>query len=98
MDPSVILKKRMRAQVFTIVAVFSAVVFAAGHIPSAIILYDFKAVTEIPIALMSEIFLLNGVLSLFAAYYFRKYGFLAAVGIHFWTDVVWHVIWGLISP
>ncbi|GAH57810.1 unnamed protein product, partial [marine sediment metagenome] len=40
--------------------------------------------------------LLNGVVSLFAAYYFRKYGFLAAVGIHFWTDVVWHVVWGVI--
>jgi hypothetical protein len=26
-----------------------------------------------------------------------KYGFLAAVGIHFWTDVIWHVIWGMIS-
>jgi len=46
---------------------------------------------------MFEIFLLNGVLSLFAAHYFRQYGFLAAVGIHFWTDIIWHVIWGLIS-
>jgi hypothetical protein len=40
--------------------------------------------------------LLNWVISIFAAYYFRKYGFLAAVGIHFWTDIIWHVIWGII--
>jgi hypothetical protein len=44
---------------------------------------------------MSEIILLNGIVSIFAAYYFRKFGFLAPVGIHFWTDVVWHVIWGV---
>jgi len=41
-------------------------------------------------------FLLNGLMSIFAAYYFRKYGFLAPVGIHFWADIVWHVLWGLI--
>jgi len=34
---------------------------------------------------------------LFAAYYFRKVGFLAPVLIHFCTDLVWHVIWGPIS-
>jgi hypothetical protein len=43
---------------------------------------------------MAEIILLNGVISFFAACYFRKYGFLAAAGIHFWADVVWHVIFG----
>jgi len=60
------------------------------------ILLGLNTVNEIPLALMSKIILLNGVVSLFAAYYFRKYGFLAAVGIHFWTDVVWHVVWGVI--
>jgi hypothetical protein len=49
----------------------------------------------IPIPLLLEIILLNGVLSVFAAYYFWKYGFLAAVVICFWADVVWHGIWGL---
>jgi hypothetical protein len=28
---------------------------------------------------------------------FKKYGFLAPVGLHFWTDIVWHVLWGIIS-
>ncbi len=60
------------------------------------LLFGLKTVSKIPLALMSEIIILNGVLSLFAAYYFRKYGFLAAVGIHFWTDMVWHVVWGAI--
>ena len=92
----VILKRKWQNQVFWIVAVLSALAFAFGHIPAMMILYDLNAVTEIPPVLMSEIILLNGMLSLFAAYYFRKFGFLAAVGIHFWTDVVWHVIWGLV--
>jgi len=92
----VILKKRWQNQIFWIVTIFSAFAFAVGHIPSVMILLGLNTVNEIPLALMSEIILLNGVVSLFAAYYFRKYGFLAAVGIHFWTDVVWHVVWGVI--
>jgi membrane protease YdiL (CAAX protease family) len=92
----VILKKKLQTQVFWIVVIFSALAFAAGHIPSVMILFGLNTVNEIPLALMSEIILLNGLLSLFAAYYFRKFGFLAAVGIHFWTDVIWHVIWGVI--
>ena len=92
----VILKKRWQNKIFWIVTVFSALAFALAHIPSIMILFDLKAVNEIPFVLMSEIVLLNGVVSLFAAYYFRKFGFLAPVGIHFWTDVVWHVIWGVV--
>ena len=90
----VILKGRRQNQVFWIVAVFSAISFALAHIPSVMVSLGLKNVTEIPTVLMAEIILLNGVLSIFAAYYFRKYGFLAPVGIHFWTDIVWHVIWG----
>jgi len=92
----VILKKRWQNQIFWLVAVFSALAFAFGHIPSVMILFGLNNVNEIPFALMSEVILLNGVISLFAAYYFRKFGFLAAVGIHFWTDVIWHVIWGVL--
>ena len=92
----VILKKRWQNQIFWLVAVFSALAFAFGHIPSVMILLGLNNISEIPLALMSEVILLNGVISLFAAYYFRKFGFLAAVGIHFWTDVIWHVIWGVI--
>ncbi|MEN3017357.1 MAG: CPBP family glutamic-type intramembrane protease [Candidatus Methanosuratincola petrocarbonis] len=90
----VILKNRWQNQIFWIVTIFSALAFAFGHIPSVMILFSLNNVNEIPFALMTEIILLNGMVSLFAAYYFRKFGFLAPVGIHFWTDVVWHVIGG----
>jgi len=92
----VILKKRWQNQIFWIVTLFSALAFALGHFPSVMILFGLNSIQEIPFILISEIILLNGVISFFAAYYFRKFGFLAAVGIHFWTDIIWHVIWGII--
>ena len=60
-------------------------------------LLGIESIQAIPLLLMVEIVILNGTLSHFAALYFGLYGFLAAVGIHFWTDVIWHVIWGLFS-
>lgn len=92
----VMLKNRWRNKVFWIVTFFSALAFALGHFPSLMILFGLNTIQEIPFVLISEIILLNGVISFFAAYYFRKFGFLAAVGIHFWTDIIWHVIWGII--
>jgi hypothetical protein len=92
----VILKKRWQNQVFWVVSIFSALAFALGHFPSVMILFGLNTIQEIPFTLISEIILLNGVISIFAAYHFRKYGFLAAVGIHFWTDIIWHVLWGMI--
>lgn len=92
----VLLKKRWYNQVFWIIAVISAFAFAIGHIPSVMIIFGMERIGEIPFLLLFKVFLLNGVLSIFTAYYFSKFGFLAPVGIHFWTDVVWHVIWGAI--
>lgn len=76
-------------------AIFSALAFALGHLPSVMVVLGIESANQIPAALMAEIILLNGVVSLFAAYYFRQSGFLTAVGVHFWTDIVWHVVWGL---
>jgi len=90
----VILKGKWQNQVFWIVAVGSAIVFAVAHFPGLMFLFGLKTIGEMPAALIGEIILLNGILSIVAAYYLRACGFLAAVSIHFWTDVVWHVIWG----
>jgi len=83
--------------VFWIIVVFSSLSFAMGHLPSVMYLLGFKNIQDVPPALIGELILLNGVLSVIAAYYLRKYGFLAAVLVHFFTDLVWHVIWGQIS-
>jgi hypothetical protein len=75
-------------------SVLSALAFAFTHLPAVMALFEFPTIADVPPVLLVEMVLLNGVLSVFAAYYFRKYGFLAPVGIHFWTNVVWHVVWG----
>ncbi|MFC1810991.1 type II CAAX prenyl endopeptidase Rce1 family protein [Patescibacteria group bacterium] len=91
----VLLKKRWQNQIFWIISILSALAFAFAHIPSVMILFNYASFADIPTPLLSEIIILNSLVAIPAAYYFRKYGFLAAIGIHFWTDVVWHVIWGL---
>jgi len=91
------LKGRRKNQVFWIITIIAALAFAAGHIPSFMLLYSYKSASDIPPMLILESFLLNGIISIFAAYYMRKNGFLAAACIHFWTDMVWHVLWGVIA-
>jgi membrane protease YdiL (CAAX protease family) len=90
----VILRGRWQNQTFWVVTAFSALAFALGHLPSFLLLYN-KSLSDISPVLYAEVILLNGIVSVFAAYYLRKYGYLAAIGIHFWTDIVWHVVWGL---
>jgi len=91
----IILRGRWQNQIFWVVAVLSALAFAVGHLPSLMLIYNFKSVSAVPVILMIEGILLNGAVGIVAAYYFRSYGFLAAVGVHFWTDIIWHVIYGL---
>ena len=92
----IILRGRWQAHVYWVVSVFSAIAFGMAHLPSLMFLQGWTSMTQVPPVLLTEIMLLNGVLSLIAAYCFKKFGFLAPVGIHLWADVVWHVIWGLL--
>lgn len=91
----IILRSRWQNQVYWVVSVMSAITFGLGHLPSVMFLQGWTVMAQVPPILLVEMVLLNGILSLFAAYYFKKYGFLAPVGIHFWADMIWHVIWGL---
>ncbi len=93
---SVIMKGGAQNVIFWIVAIFSAIIFALGHLPSVVMMYHLQSMSSIPIMLLFEIFLLNGVVSIAAAHYFQQVGFLGAVSVHFWCDIVWHVIWGVI--
>jgi membrane protease YdiL (CAAX protease family) len=89
-----ILKGRWQSQVFWGAAVVSALVFGLGHLPALMILFGLTSFQEIPAIFLAEVLLLNGVFSLAAAWFLKKSGFPAAVGVHFWTDVVWHVVFG----
>lgn len=91
----VMLRGRGRAPTFWIVTTASAVAFAAGHLPTAMVLLEMPDPGDVPFSVLAEMLLLNGALSFVAAWLFRRFGILAAMGVHFWTDIVWHVIWGL---
>ncbi|MBD3270664.1 CPBP family intramembrane metalloprotease [Candidatus Peregrinibacteria bacterium] len=88
-------KKKYVKQTFWIVTIFSAILFTVMHIPSIFAVFNLESISDMPRILLIELFLLNGTLSIFAAYSFKKYGILTAIGIHFWADVVWHVIYGI---
>lgn len=94
---ALLLRGRGQTTVFWIVAVVAALAFGAGHFPAVMVLFGYQTVTAIPPLLLGEILLLNGVLGIVAAVYLRTYGFLAAVGVHFWTDIIWHVFWGIMG-
>jgi len=92
----VVLKGAQEAAVYWTAAMFSGMFFAAGHIPSIMLLLQVSSFQDIPTTIISEIFLLNGTLSLVAAHFLRRSGYLAAVTVHTATDLVWHVLWGLL--
>lgn len=91
----VALKGEQGNAVFWTASIFSGMFFAAAHIPSVMLILGTGSFADIPTALMVEIFVLNGTLSLIAAHFLRKSGYLAAVTVHTSADIVWHVIWGL---
>ena len=91
----VILRGRGLSIVYWVVAILSAIAHGASHTPTAMILFGVNSPALLPPLLLAEIILMNGILSIFAAYYFKKFGLFAPIGIHFWADIVWHTIWGI---
>lgn len=92
----VILRGRWQTPVYAVFSFLSAIAFSMAHLPAIMFLQGWTELAQVPAMLLAEILLLNGALSLLAAYFFRKYGFLAPVGIHFWNDILWHALWGII--
>jgi membrane protease YdiL (CAAX protease family) len=77
--------------------VIAALVFAAGHLPTVLVLTGTTSLAGVSPVLLLEIFLLNGVVGLVAGQRYMKDGLVAASGVHFWSDVVFHVVWGLMG-
>jgi membrane protease YdiL (CAAX protease family) len=73
----------------------AALAFGAGHLGTLFALTGVTSLAELNPVLLAEIFLLNGVVGLVAGERYMKDGLVAAAGVHFWTDVVWHVMWGM---
>lgn len=85
-----------RTAALWIANIIAALAFGAGHLGSLIALTGAESLAELPPILLIEVFLLNGVVGILAGERYMKDGLVAAAGVHFWTDIVFHVIWGLI--
>ncbi len=75
--------------------VIAALGFAASHLSAIVILTHAASISDLSPMALVEIFLLNGIIGLLAGWRYMKDGLVAASGIHFWADVVFHVMWGL---
>lgn len=85
-----------RTAALWIANVIATLAFAAGHLGTVLLLTGASSLSEVNPVLLAEIFLLNGVIGLVAGERYMKDGLVAAVGVHFWTDIVFHVLYGLI--
>lgn len=76
----------------------AALAFSAAHIPAAMILLGVSMPAAIPPIARVEILVLNSLLGLVAGERYMRDGLVAAMGVHFWADVVWHVLAPLVLP
>ena len=74
----------------------AALLFGAGHLGLVFTITGATSLARINPILLFEIFLLNGIIGMVAGWRYIKDGLVAASGVHLWTDIVWHVLWGLV--
>jgi membrane protease YdiL (CAAX protease family) len=85
-----------RSTALWIANVIAALAFGAGHLGTIMVLTGAASPAGLSPILLAETFLLNGIIGLVAGERYMKDGLLAAAGVHFWTDIVFHVLWGAI--
>jgi len=77
--------------------IITALAFSAAHLPSAMLLLGVSSPAELPIWIIAEGLIINSLVGIVAGERYMKDGLVSAMGVHFWTDVVWHVIWPLLN-
>jgi membrane protease YdiL (CAAX protease family) len=85
-----------RTAALWIANVIAALAFGAGHLGTVMVMTGASSLSELNPLLLVEIFLLNGVMGLVAGERYMKDGLVAAAGVHFWADIVFHGLYGLI--
>jgi membrane protease YdiL (CAAX protease family) len=75
--------------------VIAALAFGAGHLGFVFLMTGASSIVQVNPILLVEVFLLNGVVGILCGVRYMKDGLVAAMGIHFWADVVFHVMWGM---
>jgi hypothetical protein len=86
-----------RTAALWIANVIAALAFSASHLGLVFLMTGAKTIAELSPVLLVEVFLLNGIIGIVAGQRYMKDGLIAASGVHFWTDIVFHVFWGLFS-
>ncbi len=86
-----------RTAALWIANVVAALAFGASHFGTILALSGATSLAALNPLLILEILVLNGVIGLIAGQRYMKDGLVAAMGVHFWADVVFHVVWGLIG-
>jgi membrane protease YdiL (CAAX protease family) len=84
-----------RTTALWIANIIAALAFGAGHLGTLLVLTGASSPAELNPVLVAETVLINGVIGLVAGWRYMKDGLVAAAGVHFWTDMVFHVIYGL---
>jgi membrane protease YdiL (CAAX protease family) len=76
----------------------AALAFSASHLPAAMFLLNASSPAGLPTPVVLELVLLNSVLGLVSGERYMRDGLVAAMGVHFWADVVWHVLAPVVLP
>ncbi len=84
-----------RTTALWIANIIAALAFGAGHLGTLFFMTGASSFAELNPVLLAEVFILNGIGGLLAGWRYMKDGLVAAAGVHFWADVVFHVLWGL---
>jgi membrane protease YdiL (CAAX protease family) len=74
--------------------VIAALAFAASHFPGLMLLAGVSTPAALPAFTVAEVIVLNGLIGVLAGEASMRDGLVAASGIHFWADILWHVIYG----
>ena len=84
-----------RTAALWIANVSAALAFGAGHLGTLLFLTGASSLAELSPVLLVEVFLLNGIIGIIAGQRYIKDGLVAAAGVHFWADTIFHILWGL---
>ncbi len=86
---------RGRSAALWVATLVAALAFGASHLPSVMLLLGASDLAQVPTRALAELLLLNGLVGVVAGRQYIQQGLVAAAGVHFWADVVWHVVWPL---
>lgn len=73
--------------------VIASLAFGAAHLPVTMIAVGVPTPAELPSIVIAEVIVLSGIAGIVAGERYMRQGLIAAVGVHFWADVVWHIVW-----